>query len=351
MSAGRKEVEQLLERLGESRRLEEELSWEPLPGDASARRYVRLKGSASGRSLVAMLLDGERARFSEEAMSGPEPGELPFLNMQRALQAAGLPVPEVVASDVDAGVVLLEDLGDLTLARAVRGAGRQQLRRHYRQAVELLVDWQARTGGPGPECIARQRAFTQELLRWELDHFLEYLVGEQRGQQLQGEAARVVSESFDRLAQEIASWPRVLVHRDFQSRNIMLAPRGPVLIDFQDALMGPAVYDLVALLRDSYLVLADDLLDELLAYYLRLCAARGLERPGAESWRRQFDLQTVQRKLKDAGRFVFIERVKHNPDFLPFIAPSLAYARQAFERLPEYRPCREALAVLVEELR
>ncbi|RLB59171.1 MAG: aminoglycoside phosphotransferase [Deltaproteobacteria bacterium] len=351
MPTGRKEVKLLLQRLDEPWRLGGELSWQPLHGDASARRYVRLGGFASGASLVAMLLADERARFSEEAMSGPEPEELPFLDMQRALEAAGLPVPRVVASDVSAGVVLLEDVGDTTLARAVHGAGREDRRRRYRQAVELLVDFQARTAGPGPDCIGRRRAFEYDLLRWELDHFLEYLVDEQRGVRLEGEPARVVGQAFDRLAAEIASWPRVLVHRDFQSRNIMLAPRGPVLIDFQDALMGPAVYDLVALLRDSYVVLDDDLLDELIDYYLELCSARDLKRPPADTWRRQFDLQTLQRKLKDAGRFVFIERVKNNPDFLPFIAPSLAYARQAFERLPEYQPCRRVLAAVVEELR
>ena len=122
---------------------------------------------------------------------------------------------------------------------------------------------------------------------------------------------------------------------------------GPELrvIDFQDALLGPQVYDLVALLRDSYISLATpqvlDFVDE--------CAnLAGLER---RATRRLFHLQTVQRKLKDAGRFVFIDRKRGNPNFLPSIPLSLAYVRQALAELPEFGALADVLARHLPELR
>ena len=124
-------------------------------------------------------------------------------------------------------------------------------------------------------------------------------------------------------------------------------PTGPRLriIDFQDALLGGAAYDLVGLLRDSYVALSPSLLDELVAYH---AAAAGLE---PRSFATLFDLQTVQRKLKDAGRFVFIDRVKKNPSFLVHIPNSLAYVARALGRLPELASVREILARHLAEFR
>ena len=155
-----------------------------------------------------------------------------------------------------------------------------------------------------------------------------------------------MAAAFDRIAQELADLPPVLVHRDFQSRNLMVSGQGEVcVIDFQDALLGPHVYDLVALLRDSYLDLGSlqviDLIDE-------FCVKRGLN---AAATRRLFHLQTVQRKLKDAGRFVFIDRKRGNPAFLQSIPLSLRYVRDALSELPEYSELRSVLGKHVPELR
>src|SRR5437588_10074987 len=110
------------------------------------------------------------------------------------------------------------------------------------------------------------------------------------------------------------------------------------IIDFQDALLGTRAYDLVGLLRDSYVALSPSLLDALVSYYVDRAAA------DTSQFERLFDLQVVQRKLKDAGRFVFIDRVKHNPSFLIHIPNSLAYVRRSLERLPELSTLREILS-------
>jgi aminoglycoside/choline kinase family phosphotransferase len=131
----------------------------------------------------------------------------------------------------------------------------------------------------------------------------------------------------------------------------MVLPSGEqAVIDFQDALLGPRQYDLVALLRDSYVELPAALVDALLARYLHALASAGgpLLEPGP--FRATFDLLTVQRKLKDAGRFVFIDRVKKNPGFLPSIPASLRYVREALARRPELAELQAVLARHVPEL-
>ncbi len=327
------------------------LSFDWLHGDASARRYVRVGGGFQGAPLVAMVLSPERARFSEEAMGREEPDELPFLNVQRYLKGLGVRVPAVLYADEPLGVVLLEDLGDLTVERSLETADAQGREALYRRAVDLLVELQARTAtGKEDDCVAYSRAFEFDLLRWELDHFIEYLLGTDRQVVLAGGDKEVVDRAFDRLAGAIAGWPRGFVHRDFQSRNLMLKGDEMVLIDFQDCLLGPNVYDLTALLRDSYVRLEPGLIDRLIDRYLEGCRRAGLNRPEKDALLDQFHRMTLQRKLKDAGRFVFIDRVKHNPGFLPFIPASLEYVSKAFDRLPDLEECRRVLARAVPEL-
>jgi aminoglycoside/choline kinase family phosphotransferase len=122
------------------------------------------------------------------------------------------------------------------------------------------------------------------------------------------------------------------------------------VIDFQDALLGPRQYDLVALLRDSYVELDPPFVEAMLRRYLAGLEAEGGPRLAYEAFRATFDLLTVQRKLKDAGRFVFIDRVKRNPGFLVSIPASLRYVREAFARRPDLAELQEVLARHVPEL-
>jgi N-acetylmuramate 1-kinase len=346
----RQKIEKALSQL-DSSYLTSGLNLDLLHGDASARRYVRISGHASKPSLVAMILAPEQARFSEEAMRGPQADELPFLNIHRYLDRWGVRVPKVHLTDEQLGVVLLEDLGDHTLEHVLQAEDRADIGELYIRAVELLADLQARTSANRDEaCLAYTRSFEFDLLRWELDHFIEFIVEADRKQTISGSDRQVVERAFDQLAETIAAWPRGFVHRDFQSRNLMFKDDEIVLIDFQDALLGPAVYDLVALLRDSYVVLEPDLVDRLIDHYLQACARHELERPAKDKFKRQFDQLTVQRKLKDAGRFVFIDRVKGNPNFLPFIPASLKYVAEALAGLEDLADCREVLAKAVVEL-
>jgi aminoglycoside/choline kinase family phosphotransferase len=145
---------------------------------------------------------------------------------------------------------------------------------------------------------------------------------------------------FRGLAQRLAAEPRGFTHRDYQSRNLMLKDRELVLIDFQDALQGPRQYDLVALLRDSYVELDWSFVNQMLDRYIATFERAGGQAIAPGPFKSFFDLLTVQRKLKDAARFEYIHRVKGNSSFLVSIPASLRYVAAAFERLPELADLR-----------
>lgn len=310
------------------------LDLEMMPGGASTRRYLRVR--VPDRSFVAMFVPDARP---EEITGGPAATRWPFLEVQELLHARGVRVPEVVGESCDEGLLLIEDLGDETLAAFLERAPERRAE-IYRAAVTDLARAQRALSALPEGSIIRGRAFDEALLRWELDHFREWGLDARERALPAAERARFDALA-DRLAKRIAGWPRGFVHRDYQSRNLMVRGEGGaaslVWIDFQDALLGPRVYDLVALLNDSYQSFDRAFIEARLDEY---AAAMELGAEGRRALGREFDVVTVQRKLKDAGRFIFIERVKKNPGFLPYFEPSLAKVRAALARLGDEEDMR-----------
>jgi N-acetylmuramate 1-kinase len=318
------------------------LRLETLAGGASVRRYhrVALEGARVPTLLVMEL--GDNPLKSEEAAKGAAPSELPFIDVQRYLVRAGADVPAIHRYDVARGLVYLEDLGDITFESRVLDADDDVRGRYYRQAIDQLVALQRyAVDHPDPSCIAFTRSFDFDLLKWELDHFREWGL-EAQGLTPSPAERDELERIFQGIAEELAAVPRIFVHRDYQSRNLMVQDGTDGIrlriIDFQDALLGTRAYDLVGLLRDSYVALSPSLLDALVAYYI----ARADIAPA--QFEKLFDLQVVQRKLKDAGRFVFIDRVKHNSSFLVHIPNSLQYVAASLRRLPELASLRQILS-------
>ena len=324
----------------------------PLPGDASNRRYFRL-GLSGGRSAILMqLAEPEAFKQSEEAVSGAVAvTELPFLNVHRHLARAVVAVPALYYYDQAAGLLYLEDFGDLLLVQACREGRGATTARHYHRAIETLVRVHTKaTAPPDPGCIAFQRAFDVPLLMWEFDHFLEYGVVARHGKPMCAEDFQPVRAEFQNIAELMAEQPRVFTHRDYHSRNLMVAGDRLGVLDFQDALMGPAAYDLASLLRDAYLALDESLIDELLAAYLDRMEQAGAGLGDRAAFRRLFDLTSIQRNLKAAGRFVYIDRVKKNPKFLADIPRVLGYVRRNLATYPELSTLRKHLTPYVPEL-
>ena len=304
-----------------------------LSGDASTRRYFRLHGPAG--SEVAALLP--------EAFT---PDELPFLGVRALLAGFGLPVPGIVDHDGRRGIVIQADLGDVTLQDALREARPREREDLYRDALDELCVLQ-RESQKGPHrapCF--QIAFDLEKLTWELHYFLKHFLEGLRGRDLTVEDRATLSEGFHRLSEEIASWPRVLCHRDFHSRNLMHHQGRLHWIDFQDARMGPATYDLASLLRDSYVDLDEEFVAERLEEF-RQKAGPGEAR---DAFHRRFELTSVQRNLKALGTFGYMATVRGNEVYLPYVPRTLAHVRRNLERHPELASLRRVLERHVPEL-
>jgi len=319
-----------------------------LAGHASARSYWRVGTPPSSHVVMVMPPDAK----PEEVTKGGAPAVDPFVDVQRYLRGLGVRVPEIVAfhqDDPRGGLMVLEDLGDDMLeGRLLAGDDRRAL---YETAIDQLARLRAAAERSPGGSIAFTRSFDHDLYRWELDHFREWLLEAWKGARLTPAEREVVDRECDRIAHALAAEPKGFTHRDYQSRNLMVLPGGAqAVIDFQDALLGPRQYDLVALLRDSYVELPPEFVEAMLRRYLDQFAAAGGPRLEYGPFRELFDLLTVQRKLKDAGRFVFIDRVKKNPGFLVSIPASLRYVREAFARRPDLAELQRILGRYVPEL-
>ena len=317
---------------------------EEIVGGASTRRFFRVTPSA-GPSAVAMYVPLPSQELSKAEETGRR---WPFLEVRDLLAERGIRVPKLLAEACDSGWLVVEDLGD-TLAQHLEHSP-QDKSALYQTAVRDLARAQRALATLPEDSIVRERAFDVDLLRWEVDHFREWAL-DARGIALDAEQRATFAQAAEYLATTIASWPRGFVHRDYQSRNLMVvADEHAALnlgwIDFQDAMLGPRVYDLVALLGDSYQTFDRAFIDSRLREF---CRELELDSAQEAALTRQFEMVMVQRKLKDAGRFVFIERKNGNPSFLKFIDPTVAKARASLSRLaddPKLQGLSELLARL-----
>ncbi len=313
-----------------------------LRGDASTRSYFRVHvaDAPTGRpaSVIVMLLP-EDAFKSDEGGKQADNQRLPFLEVAELLESKGLPVPSIYVEDLANRIILLEDLGDVTFEQQLRRTPRSDWQRLYGAAVDLLADLHERCVDLPSASIVSQRSFDRELLDWELDHFRAWGL-EALFSPLDAAQTATVAAGFSTLVHEIEAMPYGFVHRDYQSKNLMVGPGGALtLIDFQDAMLGPRVYDLVALLCDSYVSLDLDLQESMIERYA------ALRRIQPSALRREFWLVALHRKLKDAGRFIYIDRVRENPDFLQWYPQSLVYVGRALGQAPGF----EALKRLLRE--
>lgn len=315
-----------------------------LHGDASYRTYYRAIAADGATSIVMQMPEGMQSVSEEITNFNGTHEELPFINMTRFLYECGLPVPRIVHEDRKHHILILEDLGDTLMMKLVDGKPISIQQAWYTKAIELLIRMQEQTDRHrNDRCIAFKRSFDGTLLNWEFDHFREYGIEARLNTELTDDDYEIFVSETRALSDEIQQLPYGFTHRDFQSRNLLLKGELLYMIDYQDALRGPLVYDLVALLRDSYVIVDSDLVCKLVASYAE---RKGLD---AADLAHQFDLVTVQRKLKDVGRFVYIDRVKKNPAFMRNIPASLHYVRDAFARLPEHVRLYEMLANYVPE--
>ena len=310
-----------------------------LPG-AGAARIRKLKGDASTREYFRCGFPESETAILTLYPEPFDPAESTYLQVYRMLRRIGLPIPRIHAVDGDLGVVLQEDLGDMTLERRLRGAGSRERKRLLGQAAEHLIVLQRE--GPraaDPDWPVLQLAFDLEKLTWELQFFRRHFL--EGYSSLRVEREKLAAE-FLALGSELAAAERFVCHRDYQVRNLMLKAGRVYMIDFQDARLGPQAYDLASLLLDS-IDLTPGEVEELVDFYLQ----RGAPAVDVRRFRRQFHLMAIQRLLKALGTFGHQAGALGRESYRAYIPGTLERVAAALKTIPEFPYIRGLVEVQV----
>ena len=295
----------------------------PASSDASFRRYFRFT-QQSGTFIV---------------MDAPPEHEdcRPFVAIARLFERADVHVPQVLREDLEQGFLLLTDLGAITyldaLNQSVEGADAL-----YRDAFTALIRIQRASQ---PDVLPE---YSEELLRREIALFPEWYVARHCGMTLTSQQAQILNTSIDVLMSNILAQPRVFVHRDYHSRNLMVSTPNPGVLDFQDAVYGPITYDAVSLLKDAYIHWEEEQrLDWLVRYWE---AARKAGLPVADdigTFYRDYEWMGVQRHLKVVGIFARLAQRDGKTGYLNDIPLVWRYLREACGRYRELHPLANVL--------
>ncbi|MEI8182244.1 MAG: phosphotransferase [Desulfomonile sp.] len=295
-----------------------------LAGDASTRVYYRVSYGI-GQSAVIMLLP--KPRTLEEAK---------FIEIQAFLQDLELPVPRVYSHDPEHGLIVLEDLGDHLLESLVEGADDERLRELYVEAVDLLIGMRLKTESGRSCCEIFNPPFDENKFMEEFGFFVTHFIEGLLETDPPSSARATLDTFFDRISLHLSEEPRIFCHRDYHSRNLILHEGRLVMIDFQDARMGPAQYDLASLLRDSYVTLPEHLVEDLLSRYQEAIEGTGI--PERDRFRYVFDVMSLQRNIKALGTFGYQISVRGSNRYLSSIPRTGAYIARTIRLHPEFAP-------------
>lgn len=309
--------------------------WGPVPeasltaasSDASFRRYFRWQGE--GRSLIVM--------------DAPPPQEdcRPFIKVAGLLAEAGVHVPQILAEDVEQGFLLLDDLGHQTYLDVLNAQNAEEL---FEDALDALVAFQQ------VEVAERLPPYNEALLRRELQLFPDWYLQRHLGVTLEGEQLALWERTCDLLVRSALEQPRVLVHRDYMPRNLMLSEPNPGILDFQDAVYGPVTYDVTCLYKDAFLSWPEPRVHDGLSRYWKKAQAAGIPLPATfEEFFRASDLMGAQRHLKVIGIFARICHRDGKPRYLGDVPRFFRYLESVIARRPELADLAALLASLPKD--
>ena len=300
----------------------------PASADASFRRYFRVEGA--GESRIVMDAPPEKENTA------------PFIAVSRLLDEAGLNVPRVLEADTAQGFLLLTDLGAQPYLSALNEHSVEAL---YGDALAALLAMQSRASRHADTLPP----YDERLLLAEMELFRHWYLERHLGLALSPPQQRTLDQAFSLLAESALVQPKVFVHRDYHSRNLMVTPvHNPGILDFQDAVFGPVTYDLASLLRDCYVAWPRERVEGWALRYLRDAQAAGVVTEIDEAtWLRWFDWMGVQRHLKATGIFARLNLRDGKPGYLGDIPRTLGYVREVSGRYAEL----DGLNALLEEIK
>jgi aminoglycoside/choline kinase family phosphotransferase len=301
----------------------EQFTLAPASADASFRRYFRVSLNSPARTFIVMDAppDKEDCR--------------PFVHVAGLFAAAGVHVPNVVAQDLEQGFLLLSDLGSTTYLQALQHTPPDGL---YRQAFAALVAIQ-KASSPGvlPE-------YDRALLERELRLFPDWYIAKHLKHTLSAAQANVLDQVFEQILANNLAQPRVYVHRDYHSRNLMVSQPNPGILDFQDAVYGPITYDAVSLLKDAYVEWDEERALDWLIRYWESARSAGLSvaRDFADFYR-DYEWMGAQRHIKVLGIFARLYHRDGKDGYLKDMPLVMRYLRAACGRYRELEPLHRLL--------
>jgi len=294
----------------------EVLCIEPISGDASSRKYVRLR---SPDKTWILCVDREYTVHPTD--------DYPFLVIQHLFSDCSVPVPAIIGSDKKSGMILLEDCGDILLQDALT-TNEMNPTALYKNAIDIMVTIQSIKANSSE--LPFNRCFDEAKLMFEFAFFLEHASRHAPSHGFSRKISTILHQEFQAITQLLLR-PEyfVLNHRDYHSRNILVAPAGSMVIDFQDARMGLPQYDAVSLLRDSYVTLEQHFVEDMQRYHYEQLREKKLTAMNYDEYLYLFDIMAFQRNIKALGTFFNQAYYLGKKEFEQYISPTLAY-------LPEY---------------
>ncbi len=275
-------------------------------------------------------------------MDAPPPEEdcRPYVSVARAFRVLGLNVPDILAQDVERGFLLITDLGERLYLDAL---GESTVERLYDDAMAALVRLQVGSGS-----VTWLPPYDATLLRGEMELFREWYLGRHLGLSLDDRQNALLDTTFELLTQAALDQPRVAVHRDYHSRNLMVTPdNNPGILDFQDAVYGPVTYDLASLLRDCYVAWDRRRVEAWVGgYHARARRAGVAVGDDTRRFLRWFDWMGMQRHLKATGIFARLNHRDHKPGYLKDIPRTLRYVLDVAARYPEFNELSTLLGTI-----
>lgn len=284
-----------------------------LAGDASSRKYYRIVFDSQSRVLMYW------EPFSD-------PASYPFLNVLQHFAKVDVRVPKVEAFSPELGVVLLEDLGDLTLERKFWENQNQQLAMpFYEQAVDEIIKIHYLASKPVmPLSVCQTTMFDTAKFMWEMNYAREHFLEKVGGVKLAEKEQRDLQNEFLNICDILDRQPKFVCHRDYHSRNLMLKLGRIYVIDFQDARTGPVQYDLVSLVHDSYVNLSPESIDHIKKDYIQKAKATGPKDAIRPDFEDIFRVQTIQRCFKACGSFTSFYNMRNDTRYLKYIKHTAA---------------------------
>jgi aminoglycoside/choline kinase family phosphotransferase len=288
-----------------------------LAGDASTRKYYRARDER--RSFIIVV-------------SEPYPSDDPSITSNYAFSKLSAPVPTIIKAFPDKGIMIKEDLGGIHLQNI---KDPNKLTPYYDKAVEIMLAYQLNGASFTEYLYPLSYSFTKDKFMSELKMTTEYYIKAYKQKALKGPEQKELEAVYEELVNEMMMQKKLLLHRDYHSRNLMVKEGSLYVIDYQDSRLGPYSYDVASLVIDPYIVMDKELRDRVITGYY--CGIKAYVKDTYIEFKRNYHLCFLQRGIKILGTFAYQKVERNNDRYLEYIHPSENKIKDVLKAFPEWK--------------